>query len=183
MQHLFVKKFTCVSFALSTFVHYVVIVLFKLRLHGLFNKLFPMSRSSENSLAVAISLLTQELITQRHQREHDHNQAILKRLAEIERNIMSKITEFAAAQKAFNERQATAIDKVVTSVEGITGDLKTLNDKIEALQNSQGEVTPEDQVLLDELQTAGSELATKLETVSTALEALDAQTPPTPPTP
>lgn len=85
-------------------------------------------------------------------------------LERMEKNIMSKIAEFAAAQKAFNDRQDTAIDD-------LTGDVQTLNDKIAALQNSAGEITPEDQALLDDLQAHAA-------TVTTKLEALDALTPP-----
>jgi len=98
-------------------------------------------------------------------------------------NIMSAISEFAAKQKAYNERQATAIDGLVSSVSGITDDVKALNDKITELQNSQGGVTPEDQALIDALQTQGEALATRLEGVSAAAAALDAQTPRVVPTP
>jgi len=49
-----------------------------------------------------------------------------------------------------------------------------LNDKITELQNSQGQITPGDQALLDDLQVAGNVLADKL-------EALDNLTPPVPP--
>jgi len=78
--------------------------------------------------------------------------------------IMSAISTFATAQKAYNDRQAAAID-------GLAGDIKTLNDKIAALQESAGTVTPEDQALLDELQAAA-------EAATAKIEALDAQTPP-----
>lgn len=97
--------------------------------------------------------------------------AILHRLAEMENNIMSKISEFATAQKTFNDRQDAAIT-------GLQGDVKSLTDKIAELQNSAGTVTPEDQALLDDLQTRG-------EAITAKLEALDALTPPPipPPTP
>lgn len=78
--------------------------------------------------------------------------------------LMSAISDFAAKQKAFNDRQSAAID-------GVVADVKALNDKITELQNSPGQVTPEDQALLDELQTQGEALASRM-------EALDSQTPP-----
>ncbi len=53
---------------------------------------------------------------------------------------MSAISDFATKQNAFNDRQSAAVD-------GLIGDVKTLNDKIEALQNSAGQITPEDQAL------------------------------------
>lgn len=84
------------------------------------------------------------------------------------RKIMSKIGDFANKQKAFHERQDTAI-------QGLIADVAALNAKIQELQNTPGEITPEDQVLLDDLQARSEAVATKL-------EALDAQTPPATPT-
>ena len=91
----------------------------------------------------------------------------LVKMQYILERIMSKISEFAVAQKAFNAR-------LETSLTGIAGDVKKLNDKITELQNSAGTVTPEDQALLDDLQLQGEALAT-------SLEGLDDLTPPTPP--
>ena len=85
-------------------------------------------------------------------------------LEKTERNIMSKISEFADRQNAFNDR----IDAAVTDLQG---DIKSLNDTIAALQASVGTVTPEDQALLDQIETRAGGIATKL-------EALDALTPP-----
>ncbi len=90
--------------------------------------------------------------------------ATVEDLNKAKSEIMSKISEFAAKQKAHNER-------IETAVGGLTEDVKTLNDKITELQESSGQVTPEDQALLDELQAQGEALATKL-------EALDNVTPP-----
>lgn len=92
--------------------------------------------------------------------------------------IMSAISDFAAKQKAFNERQAKAVDDAVASLAGLVGDVQTLNDKITELQNSQGGVTPEDQALIDDLQTQGEAVAAKGEALAAALASLDAQTPP-----
>lgn len=102
-------------------------------------------------------------------------------LAKVEHKIMSAISDYAAKQKAFNDRQSTAIDSVVASTEGLTADVAALNAKIDALQNSSGTVTPEDAGLINDLETQGDALATKVEAVSNALRALDSQTPPTPP--
>lgn len=92
--------------------------------------------------------------------------------------IMSAFTDFAAKQKAFNERQAAAMEVAATSLSGLTGDIAELNRKIEDLQNSSGGVTPEDQVLIDDLQTQGEAVAAKAEALATALKALDEATPP-----
>lgn len=91
----------------------------------------------------------------------------------MERILMSKISDFATAQNAFNDQ----IDAAVT---GLQGDIQALNDKITELQNSPGEITPEDQALLDTLQTRAEGIATKL----TALDALTEAAPTVPaPTP
>lgn len=80
---------------------------------------------------------------------------------------MSKISEYYAEQTKFNDR----LDKAVL---GLTDDIKALNDKITELQNSPGEITPEDQKLLDELQT-------RAESITDKLEALENLTPPVQP--
>lgn len=77
---------------------------------------------------------------------------------------MSKISEFATKQSAFNDR----IDGAVT---GLAADVEALNAEIAKLQGSAGEVTPEDQASLDALQARG-------ETIAAKVEALDAMTPP-----
>lgn len=95
--------------------------------------------------------------------------------------IMSAISDFAVKQTAFNQRQGAAVDAAVASVAGLVEDVKTLNDKIAELQNSVGGVTPEDQALINDLETQGDAMATKTEALSAALATLDAQTPPRPP--
>ncbi len=105
-------------------------------------------------------------------------------LDKVERNIMASLNEYLKNQKQWNESHGAAINEVAESVTDLTGDVKTLNDKITELQNSQGGVTPEDQGLIDELQGQGQALTEKLQAASAALKALAAQTPPvTPPTP
>lgn len=81
---------------------------------------------------------------------------------------MSKISEFSTRFKAFQERQDKAVDGLVADVGG-------LKKKIEELQNTAGEITPEDQALLDEIEA-------KAGAVADALDALDAETAPVPPT-
>lgn len=78
--------------------------------------------------------------------------------------IMSKISDFAAAMNAFTDRQDAAVS-------GLQADVQFLKDEIAALQNSAGQITPEDQALLDAIQARASGVADKL-------DALDAMTPP-----
>lgn len=109
-------------------------------------------------------------------------QLILHRINELESKIMSKITDFATAQQAFNDQQSAAIDGITSSITGLQGDIAALNQKITDLQNSPGTITPEDQALLDSLQAQGGTISSRLQSVASALATLDAQTPPTPPT-
>lgn len=102
-------------------------------------------------------------------------------LREVERRIMSAISEFASKQNQFNARLGAAVDGAVGSITGLTGDIQTLNDKITELQESGGQITPADQALLDELSAMGEGLATKSEALAAALAALDNLTPPKPP--
>ena len=99
------------------------------------------------------------------ERKLDEIQHALHRLGAA---LMSKISEFAQAQNAFNDRLDTAI-------QGLTGDLAELSRQIAVLQESQGQITPEDQATLDALQARAAAMTAKL-------EALDALTPPVPPT-
>lgn len=79
-------------------------------------------------------------------------------------NIMTKISEFADQMKAFSDRQEKAVSD-------LQDDVKFLTDKIAELQNSAGQITPEDQASLDALQARASAISDKL-------DALDALTPP-----
>ena len=107
--------------------------------------------------------------------KHDLNESVKK--------IMQAIDNFAAAQRAYNTAQATAIDGLVSSLAGVTQDVVDLQAKIVELQNSPGTLTPADQANLDEMQADGAALVTRLQGVQSALGALDAQNPPTVPTP
>jgi len=79
-------------------------------------------------------------------------------------SIMSAVSDFAAQVN-------DSFTKIGASVDGIVGDVQALNDKITALQNSPGTLTPEDQASLDDIQAKAAALSDKL-------AALDAQTAP-----
>lgn len=81
---------------------------------------------------------------------------------------MDAIATFAAQQTAFNTELASDLTDLSTKI-------GALNDKITALQNSAGVVSPEDQALIDKLQTAGAALVTQA-------DVLAGKVPPTPPT-
>ncbi|HWH75890.1 MAG TPA: hypothetical protein VNT76_00915 [Candidatus Binatus sp.] len=81
---------------------------------------------------------------------------------------MSKISEFAAKQNEHN-------DKIDKAIEGISGDISFLKATIEKLQNTPGDVTADDQALLDALET-------RVNATTEKLAAIDDLTPPVAPT-
>ena len=92
----------------------------------------------------------------------------LAKLNHLMEKTMSKISEFADKMDAHN----TASD---AAIEGLTGDVAEMKRIIEEMQNSAGEITPEDQARLDALETRAAAATAKL-------VALDAMTPPVVPT-
>jgi hypothetical protein len=80
---------------------------------------------------------------------------------------MSQYSEYYVKQQEWN-------GKMKDLHLGLNDDVKLLNDKIVELQNSPGEVTPDDKVLLNDLQEKIGLLADKLKD-------LDALTPPVAP--
>jgi DNA repair exonuclease SbcCD ATPase subunit len=82
----------------------------------------------------------------------------------------TKISEFAAKLTAFNDR----VDVAIT---GLSEDVQALTNKITELQNTPGAITPEDQALLDAIETRTETITTKLE----ALNALNENVPTPPP--
>jgi hypothetical protein len=78
-------------------------------------------------------------------------------LKQIEEKIMSKVSEFAVTQNAFNDRMDIA-------VADLQGDVSYLVTTINTLQNSSGSVfTDSDQALLDALSVRAGVIASKLD--------------------
>lgn len=86
----------------------------------------------------------------------------LANILNLQELIMTKISDTMDAQRA-------AFTRLDSALSGLTGDVQALNDKIVELQGTAGQVTPEDQALLDEMQAMSETLVTKF-------EALDAMT-------
>jgi len=91
--------------------------------------------------------------------EHNGIKFALAYLIHQGAHIMSAISDFAAAQSAFNVRMSTAVD-------GIVSDIAGLNELIQKLQNTPGPISAVDQLV------AAGEAATA------KAEAADALTPP-----
>lgn len=95
------------------------------------------------------------------------NEKIICLINKMEVRIMSIISDFAARQNAYN-------DKLDQAHSGLTDDIQAMKEIIEKFQNTPGAITPEDQALLDELETRAATAVAKA-------EALDNLTPPAPP--
>ena len=120
-------------------------------------------------LTLAIESLTHAVCRFRENNGTTETSAILKGMAEMGEKIMSKISEFATSQNAFNDRLDAA-------VAGVSADIDGLKAEILKLQNTAGSITPEDQALLDGIQARTDAIATKLEALDAATESR-----PTPP--
>lgn len=78
-----------------------------------------------------------------------------------------------AVQKHFDTTTAY-LDKIDKGIDGVSGDITELNKLIAQLQATQGQLSAEDQGLLDQIEARGNAAGTKIET-------LDTLTPPPPP--
>lgn len=137
----------------------------------------------DHSTNRALELIALNLIELRRISEHQqNNNAILNRIAELESNIMGKLTDFLNQQKAYNAQSKTAIDSIAATVTEVAADVDGLLAKIEELNNNPGVFTPEDQALVDQLITEGAEAAGKLTTAAETLAAINSKVPPVVPT-
>lgn len=91
---------------------------------------------------------------------------------------MSAISEYAGKVDEHLEKIGTGIDDINTGIGGIDIDLQELKKLIEQLQNTPGQITPEDQALLDAIQAKAASLAEKSATTAAIVKALDDLTPP-----
>lgn len=77
---------------------------------------------------------------------------------------MTYVSDFAARHKEY-------ADKMDVALAGLEGDVKYLNDKVNELQNSPGQINAEDQKILDEIEV-------RTRSVSDKFAALDDLPPP-----
>lgn len=92
------------------------------------------------------------------------------------------IQAFSDKVNAVFDTMGDDVGNLVDSLNGIAGDEKFLKDTIDALQNSPGNFTPEDQKLVDAIQARVDALGAKVTAAKTAAASLDSATdvPPTP---
>lgn len=97
------------------------------------------------------------------------------RLLTQRKHIMSVISDFAAR---VTEQFAT----INTAAEGVTLDIAALNKKIEQLQNSSGEISAEDQAILNSIENIAAGVAAKLKALDEATAVTPTPDEPTNPT-
>ena len=96
---------------------------------------------------------------------------------------MATVNEFLVQTKTHNAQVEAKVDRVVAAVDGIGGDVVTLLEKIEKLNNNPGEFNPADQALVDEILADTTRISDKLDGLATVAEELDAKNAPVPPIP
>lgn len=94
----------------------------------------------------------------------------------MEERIMRTIKEFSDAQAALLQNLSDNVDALSTSVSGISDDVSYLKETIDKLNSTPGELSAEDQMLLDEAVARVTTVADKLTLAKDALAALDAAT-------
>jgi hypothetical protein len=98
-----------------------------------------------SDLACSVDGLRESLCAHADDGPSQETQIILKRMEEMENKIMSKISDWAA-------NVGPKLDSIQTGLDAVQA-------LVEQLQNSAGEITPEDQALLDQIETKVNALA------------------------
>lgn len=134
----------------------------------------------------AILLVARELhgILEQLTQKADNN-AILERLAEMEKKIMGQLTEYSEAVNAKFSEIGDSVDGFVSSLAGVSADVTFLKDALSKIDNTPGPLSPEDQALLTSSLNRLTGLADRVKKVAEAAKALDDSTEPSqlPPVP
>lgn len=77
---------------------------------------------------------------------------------------MSKVSDFA-------QQEGAKLTEIQGAVGSIATGVKNLDDLINQLQNTPGEITPEDQALLDQIQAQSNDLLAQVQAIDTAAPA------------
>lgn len=110
-----------------------------------------------SDLACSVDGLREVLCSHSGGQSQEQTQIILQRMEEMENRIMSKISDWVGTV-------GPKLDSIQTGLDAVQA-------LVEQLQNSPGEITPEDQALLDQIDAKVNALAA------------DANSVPAPPTP
>jgi len=103
-------------------------------------------------------------------------------LEELERNIMSKVSEYTDAVNAKFDEIDSQLEGIGTGITGVADDIVFVKQQLEAIQNSPGTLSPADQAALDASLVRVAGVVTKTSALKTGIAAVDAATArPTPP--
>lgn len=140
----------------------------------MFWKMKPDNRNKD--IGQALSLLTCLLETDLEQRKIElewfkshYDLATKQDLRKLKEQIMSAISDFGA-------RVDAAFEKLGVAVDGVASDVAFLKEEIRKLQENPGPITPEDQAILDGIESRVGALSAKVEALDAATEQ-----PPVPP--
>lgn len=70
----------------------------------------------------------------------------------------------------FSDRVAASFTQISIGIDGVTADVAMLKDLIEQLQNSPGAISPEDQALLDEMESLAANLSARITALDEATQ-------------
>lgn len=129
------------------------------------------------SLACAIRTLAEQLSSQ------NGTQAILDRIAQLERNMTKEIQEFSDAVDVKFTEIGNDVDELLTNLGGVAKDVQELKDIITKLETNPGPISAEDQALLTSAVAKVTALSERVKAANAAVKALDdaTETPPVPP--
>lgn len=143
-----------------------------------FLKLRPVEQRHETPLVTAIAGLTHAVMALAHTNETN---LILRRIEQKVDKMSQQITDFAAAvNTAFTDIQ-TDIDGLGADLDKVVSGVANLETLIAQLQNNPGPISPEDQNVLNTLQSAAQTLSANVKSLKSKADAIDTTAPvPTP---
>jgi hypothetical protein len=104
--------------------------------------------------------LSQFITVMEEWRRSHSDHATKQDLDTVVHKLMSAITDWATQEQA-------NLDGISTQLDAIVAGVKALDDKITALQNTPGTLSPSNQAALDAIQAASKALVTKAQAIDT----------------
>lgn len=101
---------------------------------------------------------------------------LAKAVAQIMATTSEQIKAYPDQVNAQLSSIETNVDQLVTSTQGVSADVAFIKAKLDAIQNSPGTLSPEDQASLDQASARTTAVADKLSGVAAQLKSLDEAT-------
>lgn len=96
---------------------------------------------------------------------------------------MAQVKDYVDRINTRFDEQSNDAAELHTAVDGVQADVTFLKETIAKLQNTNGQLTPEDQALLDQLEARVNTTSTNIKDAATKAKALDEATSVPPPEP